>query len=137
MSCKNICPIRKSEEEDNYHFLIHCKVIRLEFDLFWSKLFSFIETKATIKAYVITDFIRNLDYHNKLLLITGCLKLSFQCCMSKFIVRFIMVSVHKLVRIRERLVTHGIISPNCSSLSFHAVTHWSMIDALSLHHVLT
>ena len=45
-SCKSICPICKSEKEDNNHFLLCCKAIRPEFDLFWSKLFSLIETKA-------------------------------------------------------------------------------------------
>ena len=34
-SCKSICPICKSEEEDNYHFLLHCKAMRPECDLFW------------------------------------------------------------------------------------------------------
>ena len=53
------------------------------------------------------------------------------------IVRFIMVSVHKPVRIRERLVARGIITPNRSSFSFHAVARWSVYDALILHHVLT
>ena len=34
-SCKSICPICKSEEEeDNYHFHLHCKAVRPEFDLF-------------------------------------------------------------------------------------------------------
>ena len=31
-SCKSICPICKSEEEDNYHFLLRCKAMRPEFD---------------------------------------------------------------------------------------------------------
>ena len=64
-SCKSICPICKSEEEDNYHFLLCCKGMRPEFDLFWSKLFSLIQTKATFKADVIINFLRNLDNHSK------------------------------------------------------------------------
>ena len=136
-SCKSICPICKSEEEDNYHFLLCCKAIRPEFDLFWSKLFSLIQTKATFEASVIINFLRNLDDHSKVLLLTGGLRLPFYRSVSVSIARFIMVSVHKLVRIRERFVAHGIITPNRSSFSFHAVAHWSMNDAVSLHRVLT
>ena len=53
--------------------------------------------------------------------------------MSESIIRFIIMSVCKLVR----LVAHGIIVPSHSSFLFHAVARWSMYDALSLHHVLT
>ena len=138
-SCKSICPICKSEEEDNYHSLLRCKAMRPEFDLFWSKLFSLIETKATFEADVIINFLRNLDDKSKVqvLLLTGGTKLPFQRSISVFIALFIMVSVHKLVRVRERLVARGIITPNRSSFSFHAVARWSMNDVFSLHHVLT
>ena len=44
--------------------------MRPEFDLFWSKLFSLIETKATIED-VIINFIRNLVDHNEVFLLTG------------------------------------------------------------------
>ena len=76
-SCKGICPVCKSEEEDNNHFLLRCKAMRLEFDLFWSKLFSLIETKPTFEADVIINFLRNLDDHSKaqVLLLTGGLRL--------------------------------------------------------------
>ena len=136
-SCKSICPICKSEEEDDYHFLLRCKAMRPEFDLFWSKLFSLIETKATFEADVIINYLRSLNDHNKALLVTGGLRLPFQRSISVSIARFIMVLVHKLFRIRERLVSHGIIAPNRSSFSFHAVARWLMNGAFSLHHVLT
>ena len=80
------------------------------------------ETKAIIDADVIINLIRN---HNKLLLFTGSLKLPFQRSISKSIVQFIMVLVHKHVRISERLHGHGIITPSRSSFSFHAVVRWS------------
>ena len=138
-SCKSICPICKSEEEDNYHFLLHCKAMRPEFDLFWSKLFSLIETKPTFEADVIINFLRNLDDHSKVqvLLLTGGIRLPFQRSISVSIARFIMVSVHKFVRICERLDARGIITANRSSFSFHAFARWFMNDAFSLHHVLT
>ena len=136
-SCKSICPICKSDEEDNYHFLLHCKAMSPEFDLFWSKLFSLIQTKATFEANIIVNFLRNLNDHSKVLLLTGGLRLPFQCSISVSIARFFMVSVHKLVKIRERLIARGIITPDRSSFSFHAVARWSMNDAFSLHHVLT
>ena len=113
------------------------KALRPELDLFWSKLFSLIETKASFEADVIINFLRSLDDHNKVLLLTGGLKLPFQRSASVSVVRCIMVSVHKLVRIRERLVARGIITPNRSSFSSHVVAHWPMNDAFSLHHVLT
>ena len=129
-SCKSNCPICKSEEEDNYHFLLRCKAMRPEFDSFWSKLFSLIQTKETFEANVIINFLRNLDDHSKVLLFTGGLRLPFQLSISVSIAPFIMVSVHKLVRIRERLVARGIITPNRSSFSFHAVVRWSMNAAV-------
>ena len=92
--------------------------------------------KVTIEAGVIINLIKNLDDNNRVLFLTGGLKLHFQCSMSESIVRFIMVSVHNLVRIPERLVARGIIAPNLSSFSFHAVARWSMNDALSLQQVL-
>ena len=131
-SCKSICPTCKSKGEVNCHFLLRCKAMRPEFDLFWSKLFSLIETKATFEADdVIINFLRNLDDHNKVqvLLLTGDLKLPFQRSISVSIARFIMVSVHKVVMIHERLVARGIITPNRSSFSFHAVARWSVNDA--------
>ena len=105
--CKSIFLIWKSEEEDNYHFLLRCKAMRPEFDLVWSKVFSLIETKAPFEADIIINFLRNLDDHNNVLLLTVGLKLPFQRSTSVSIARFIMVSVHKLVRIRERLVARG------------------------------
>ena len=120
-SCKSICPICKSEEEDNYHFLLRCKAMRPEVDLFWSKLFSLIQTEATFEVNVIINFLGNLYDHSKVLLLTGGLRLLFQPSISVSIARFIMVSVQKLVRIRERLLARGVITPNRSSFSFHAV----------------
>ena len=87
---------------------------------------------------LIIHFLIILDDHNKVLLLTGGLKLPFQRPMSESIARFIMVSVHMLVRIRERLViARGIITPNHSFFSFHAAARWSMNNALSSHHMLT
>ena len=103
--------------------------MRPEFDLFWSKLFSLIETNATFEADVIINFLRNVDDHNKILLLTGGLRLPFQRSISVSTAQFIMVSVHKLVRIHKRLVARGIINPNHSCFSFHAVARWSMNDA--------
>ena len=91
--------------------------MRPEFYLFWLKIFSLIETKATFGADVI-NFLRNLDDHNKVLLLTGGLKLPFQRSVSESIARFIVVSVHTLVRIRERLAARGVITPNGSYSHF-------------------
>ena len=90
-SSKSIHPIWKSQEEDNYLFRLRCKAMRPEFDLFWSKLFSLIEINATFEAYVIIYFLRNLADHNKVLLLTGGLKLPFQCSMSESIARLCVI----------------------------------------------
>ena len=95
-SCKSICPICKSEDEDNYYFLLRCKAMIPEFDLFWSKLFSLYQTKVTSEANVIINFLRNLDDHSKILLLTGGLRLPFQRSISVFIARFIMVQFTSL-----------------------------------------
>ena len=65
------------------NFLISCNSIRPECDLFWSKLFSHIETKATLEADVIINFLRNLDDHSRVLLLIGCLKVGFY--LSKYV----------------------------------------------------
>ena len=109
----------KSEEEDNYHFLLRCKALRPEIDLiFCSKLFSLIETKATIEADVIINLIRNLHDRNKVLLLTSGLKLPalYKC----IYIRFIMVSVHKPVRSRERFSARGVIVPLSRFMQLHA-----------------
>ena len=77
-SCKSICPICKSEEEDNYYFLLPCKTMRPEFDLFWSKSSSLIQPKATFEANIIINFLTNLDDHSKVLLLRSGLRLPFQ-----------------------------------------------------------
>ena len=136
-SWRSTCPICKPKKEDNYHFLLRCKALRTEFDLFWSKLFSFIETKEIFDADVIANFNRNVDDHHKVLLLTGGLRLPYQRFMSESIARSIMVSVHKLVRICEKLIARSIITRNRFFFSFHAVARWSMKDALSLHYMLT
>ena len=111
--------------------------MRPEFDLFWSKLFSLIETKAAFEADVIINVLRNLDDHKKVLLPTGGLKLPFQRSTSASIVRFIMCQFTRLSGfVRDSLLVASSF-PNCSSFSFHAVARGSMNDALSLHHVLT
>ena len=51
--------------------------------------------------------------------------------------RFILVSVHKLYKIRDRLITRGTIRPGGSSARFSALARWSMDDNMSIHHILT
>ena len=123
-SCKSICPICKSEEEGNYHFLLRCKAMRPEIDLFWSKLFSLIETKATFEPDIISNFLRKCIASRRWPKAT--LPALYKCIM-----------VYKLVRIPDRLAARGIITPNRSSFSFHAVARWSTNDAFSLLDVLT
>ena len=136
-SCKSICPICKSEEEDNYHFLLRCKAMRPEFFTYFGQNCSHsFKLKQHLKLMSSLIFLQSLMTTAKYLL-TGGLRLPFQRSISVSIARFIMVSVHKFVRISERLIALGIITPNRSSFSFHAVARWSTNDAFPLHHVLT
>ena len=135
-SDKAVCPLCKDGVEDNYHFLLYCKIMMPEWDIFWTKLFSMIRTIATTESIVIVHFIKNLDDFCKVLLLTGGLKLPFQHETNETILRFISVSVHKLVKIRGKLVAYSNIIPNRSSFCFNAIARWTHDDSLSLHHVL-
>ena len=86
---------------------------------------------------VLAHFLRNLDNYSRVLLLSGGLKLPFLKHTCDTVRRFISVSVHKLHKIRDRLVTRGTIRARGSSVCFSALARWSMDDKMSIHHILT
>ena len=105
-----------------------------EWDKFWSKLFNTIHTQCEHEA---NGFINNLSHSSKVLLSTGSLILPFQNFTNDVIRRFVAVSVHKVIKIRKRLVEKGKIKLGGSSACFSALARWSLDANLSLHHLLT
>ena len=102
-----ICPLRKVEPEDNFHFMSRCNIMKPEWDKFWKKLFSVVEVNCRQECDILTHFLRNLDNYSRVLLLSGSLELPFQRHTCDTVRRFISVSVHKLYKIRDRLVTTG------------------------------
>ena len=107
-----------------------------EWNKFCGKLLSIVEANCRQECDVLTYFLRNLDNYSRALLLSGGLKLPFQKHTCDTVRRFISVSVDKLYKIRDRLVTRGTIRPGGSSVCPSALARWSMDDNLSIHHIL-
>ena len=73
----DLCPLCKLESEDNYHFLFKCKIMKPEWDKFWSKLFNTIHIRCEHEASIANGFINNLSHSSKVLLLTGSPVLPF------------------------------------------------------------
>ena len=104
---------------------------------FWSKLFNTIHTRCEHEASIGNGSINNLSHTSKGLLLTGSLVLPFQKFTDDVIRRFVVVSVHKVTKIRKMLVEKGKVKLGGSSACFSALARWSLDANLSLHHLLT
>ena len=91
---KDLCPLCKLGTEDNYHFLLKCKIMKPEWDKFWSKFFNTVYIRCEYEASIANGFINNLSHSSKVLLLTGSLVLPFQKFTNDVIRRFVAVSVH-------------------------------------------
>ena len=134
---KDLCPLCKLETEDNCHFLFKRKIMKPEWNKFWSKLFNTIQTRCEHEASIANGFINNLSHSSKVLLLTGSLVLPFQKFTNDAIRHFVAVSVHKVIKIRKRLVEKGKPKLDGSSVCFSALARWFLDANLSLHHLLT
>ena len=105
-------------------------------DKFWTKLLNTVHTRCEHEASIANGFINNLSHSPKVLLLTGSLVLPFQKFTYDVIRRFVAVSVHMVIKIRNRLVEKGKIKLGCSSAWFSALALWSLDANLSLHHLL-
>ena len=70
--------ICKNETESVDHFFFVCPDCRVNFNLLWSKLKTKILTLSVADGMLIVSFIRNLDRHQKCLLLLGHLDLPFE-----------------------------------------------------------
>ena len=111
-----ICPLCKVEPEDNFHFMLRCNIMKPEWNKFWEKLLSIVEVNCRQECDVLAHLLRNLDNYSRVLLLSGGLKLPFLKHTCDTVRRFISVSVHKLYKIRDRLVTRGTIRAGGSSV---------------------
>ena len=129
------CPLCKVEPEDNFHLMLSCNIVKHEWDMSGEKLLSIAEVHCRQKCDVLANVLRNLDDYSRILLLSGGLKLPFQKHTSDTVRRFISVSVHKLYKIRNRLVTKGTIKHGGSSACFSPLARWLVYDNMSIHRI--
>ena len=94
--------------------MLRCNIIKPEWNKFWEKLLSIVEVNCRQECDVLTHFLRNLDNCSRVLLLSGGLKLLFQKQTCDTVRCFMSVSVHKLYKSRDKLVTRGTIRPGGS-----------------------
>ena len=100
-----ICFLCKVDIETVSHFLLDCPNFRKHFDSLWAILIVKVTKFNDIDGRQISEFIAKLDWHQKALLLLGCLPLSFDAAMITMITRFIAVAVGKIYKLRaERLL---------------------------------
>ena len=100
-----------------HYFLFDCTGFREDFDLLSSNLTTeVIHTNLTDGSHV-SDFLVNLEQHQKALLLIGCLPLSFDSATIMMITRFVVSAVGKRAcptypRIRRYLNNFYVCEPN-------------------------
>ena len=72
-----ICFICKEGEETLHHFLFDCTGFREHFDILWSSLSTKVIRSNPTDGNHMSDFLVNLEQHQKSLLLIGCLPLPF------------------------------------------------------------
>ena len=96
----SICFICKEGEETLYHFLFDCTGFREHFDLLWSSLTTKVKHSNPTDSCHMSDFLVNLEQHQKALLLIGCLPLLFDSAAIMAITRFVASAVGKIYRLR-------------------------------------
>ena len=102
------CFICKNETENVDHFFFACPdfrakkifLMKANFNLLWSKLETKILTLNVADGTLIVSFIRNLDRHQKCLLLLGRLDLPFEAIVVTTIIKFISSAVAKIYKLR-------------------------------------
>ena len=92
--------ICKNKTENVDHFFFACPDFRVDFNLLWRKLKTKILTLNVADGTPIVSFIRNLDRHQKCLLLLGRLDLPFEAIVVTTIIRFISSAVAKIYKLR-------------------------------------
>ena len=93
------CFICKNETENVDHLFFACPDFRVNFNLVWSKLETKILTLNVADGMLIVSFIRNLDPHQKCLLLLGRLDLPFEAIVVTTIIKFISSAVAKIYKL--------------------------------------
>ena len=92
-----VCFICKVGEETLYHFLFECTGFREHFDLlFCSNLTTKLISSNPTDGSHMSDFLVNLEQHQKALLLIGCLPLPFDLATIMMITRFVASAVVKI-----------------------------------------
>ena len=104
-SSEALCPLCKAEVEDNIHFFFKCNSLKNEWDTFWAKLFEKIERVCASESSTFKLFTSNLDQVSKLSFLVGGLELPLDKRIVETSRRYTAVSVHKIFRIRARMIT--------------------------------
>ena len=99
-----ICVICKEGEETLYHFLFDCMGCREHFDLLCSSLITKVKHSNPTDGKHMSDFLVNLEQHQKALLLIGCLPLSFDSAIIVTITRLVASAVGKFYRLHTEKV---------------------------------
>ena len=94
------CFICKEGEETLHHFLFDCTGFREHFDLLWSSLSTKVISSNPTDGNHMSDFLVNLEQHQKALLLVGCLPLPFDSATIMMITRFVASAVGKIYKLR-------------------------------------
>ena len=98
------CFLCKVDIETVNHFLLDCSNFREHFDSLWANLTIKVTKFNYIDGRQISEFIAKLDWHQKALLLLGCLPLLFDAATVTMITRFIAAAVGKVYKLcAERL----------------------------------
>ena len=81
------------------HFLFDCTGFREHFDLLWSSLSTKVIRSNPTDGNHISDFLVNLEQHQKALLLIGCLPLPFDSATIMMITRFVASAVGKIYKL--------------------------------------
>ena len=79
------------------HFLFDCTGFREHFDLLWSSLSTKVIRSNPTDGNHVSDFLVNLEQHQKALLLIGCLPLPFDTATIMMITRLLLQQLVKFI----------------------------------------
>ena len=95
-----IARFASSAKKVKRHFRFDCTGFRKRFDLLWSSLSSKVIRSNPKDGNHMSDFLVNLEQHQKALLLIGCLPLPFDSATIMMITRFVASAVGKIYKLR-------------------------------------
>ena len=97
-----VCFLCKVDIETVSHFFVDCPNFREHFDSLWANLPIKVTKSNDTDGRQISEFIAKLDWHQKALLLLGCLPLPFDTATVTRITRFIAAAVGKIYKLPLR-----------------------------------